>query len=489
MKTILISVLAVLPAIAQAPGAGGVAPNDKSVPLSKVERKNRAPVSNEVLQVKLPKPAETKLEDGLTIMLIENHKLPTVTVRLSISGAGALYEPPDKIGLASLTAQMLKEGTATRTSKQIAEEMDRLGANISVIAPFGADDVTLMASGLSDNLPQWLALASDILLHPSFPESELAKLKQRTKVQLLQFRALPQFLVAERFSKAVYGEHPAANIVPSPEALDAITVDMLRKWHRERYVPQNSIVGVTGDVRATDVPVLLSSLPEWVQTSFKAPAVPPTQAVSGKHVLLVDRPNSVQTAIRMGNIAIRRNDADYPVIAVMNQILGAGPAGRLFMNLREEKGLTYGAYSMFSASKYAGPWMAFGEFRTDVTGAAMTEFLNEINRLRDQKVPESELNEKKRAIVAAFALSLEQPAQLLDFAMTRKIYDLPADYWDTYPAKITAVTAEDVQRAARKYLDPGNLQVVAVGDASKIKSALEAYGPITIYEPSGKPKS
>jgi predicted Zn-dependent peptidase len=159
----------------------------------------------------------------------------------------------------------------------------------------------------------------------------------------------------------------------------------------------------------------------------------------------------------------------------------------LFLNLREEKGYTYGVYSDFSALRYPGPWRAGGSMRTEVTEAALTEFFNEFQRIREQKVATEEIEASKRAIVASFALSLEQPARVLGFAVTSKQYGFPADYWDTYPAKIMAVTADDIQRVARKYLNPETLQLVAVGDASKIKPVLERYGTVAVFDANGAP--
>ena len=461
------------------------AENDKATPLSKVERKRKAPVSSDVLRPKLPKAAEIKLENGLTVLVMEDHKLPTVTERLTILGAGGLNDPADMPGLASFTATMLKEGTTSRNSKQIAEDIDRLGASIFAGTSYNSDAVTFSASGLSDNISEWLALAADILLHPTFPESELVKLKQRQKVMLQQQRSSPMFLSMERFNKAIYGNHPASRTSPTLASIDAMTPELLAKWHSERYVPQNAILGVAGDVKPADLVRILNNLPSWEATDFKAPAVPPTKAVSGKRIYLVDRPGSVQTDVYLGNIAVDRTDPDYVPLVVMNRIVGGGPTARLFMNLREEKGYTYGAYSHLTAGKYAGPWFAFGNMRTDATEGAMTEFLNEIRRIRNEKVPESELEEDKRSLVAGFALSFESPSELLDFALTQKIYNLPADYWDTYPSKISTVTAEQVQRVARKYVDPDNIEIVAVGDAAKIKPVLEKFGPVEVYDTQG----
>jgi len=315
----------------------------------------------------------------------------------------------------------------------------------------------------------------------------LNRLKQRVKTQLRQQRANPNFLSREAFNKTVYGSHPAATVSATNESIDAITADMLAKWHQERYAPQNAILGITGDVKASDiVPKIEKWLAAWKRTDVKELLPPNPKPAASKRVVLVDRPNSVQTTVTLGNIAIDRRDPDYVALTVMNHILGGGPAARLFLNLREEKGYTYGVYSSFAAGKYPGAWRAGGDVRTEVTAGAMTEFYREFQRIRDEKVPAEELEEAKRALVASFALSLERPAELLGYAIVRKIYGFPVDYWDTYPAKIMAVTAEDVQSVARKYINPDNLQVVAVGDVSKIKPIMENYGPVEVYDAQGK---
>ncbi len=464
-------------------------PGSKATPLSKVERKYKAPVSSDILRVNLPKPAEITLPNGLTVLVLEDHRLPLVTARLSILGAGALNDPADLPGLANVTAAMLREGTAARSSKQIAEEMEKLGATISAQAPWGSETATFTASGLSDNSAQWIALASDVLLHPSFPESELNKLKERMKVQLQQQRSNPGFLMQERFNRAVYGNHPAAITSPTEQALDKITPSMLAEWHKSRYVPENAILGIAGDIKPAEVMQMFHALPAWKAGTGKAALPTATKPASGRRIFLVDRPGAVQADVEIGNIAINRTDADYVPMVVMDRIVGGGASARLFMNLREIHGYTYGAYSALIARRYAGPWIAQGSMRTDATGGAMTEFMNEINRIRDSAVPESELEENKHSIVAGFALSLERPDQLLDYAITVKTYGLPADYWDTYPAKIMTVTAEQVQRVARKYIVPDDLQIVAVGDAAKLKPVLDKYGAVQVFDAGGKPKA
>jgi zinc protease len=467
--------------------SSAVAQEDHAADKSKVERKNRAPVSKEVLKVTLPRATEATLSNGLTVLVMENHTLPLISLQYNISGAGALFEASSTPGLASITAQMLREGTRARNSLQIAEQTAQLGADITASAGFGSSATIINASGLSDNFDQWLALTNDILLNPTFPADELNRLKQRLKAQLKQQRANPNFLSSERFSRAVYGSHPAATVAATNESIDAMTSESLAKWHQERFTPQNTILGITGDVKASEVVAKLEkALAAWKKTDMKEVLPPNPTAARVKKVFLVDRPGSVQTTVVLGNIAIDRRDQDYIALNVANHIIGGGPAARLFLNLREEKGYTYGVYSSFTALKYPGPWRAGGDVRTEVTAEAMTEFYKEFQRIRDEKVPASELDEAKRAIVAGFALSLESPEELLGYAIVRKIYGFPVDYWDTYPAQVMAVTADDIQRVARKYINPENLQVVAVGDVSKIRPVLEKYGPVEVYDAEGK---
>jgi zinc protease len=345
----------------------------------------------------------------------------------------------------------------------------------------------ISASGLSDNFEKWFAITNDLLLNPSFPAEELNRLKSRLKPQIAQQRTSSSFLSNEMFSRTVYGNHPASIVSPTIASIDALTPEILAKWHREHYAPQNAILGFIGDVRAAELkPKLEKWLAEWKKTDLKEVLPPNPRPVSSSHVILVHRPNSVQTRIMLGNISIDRRDPDFVPLTVTNQVIGGGAAARLFLNLREQKGYTYGVYSSFSALKYPGPWRAYGDVRTEVTGPAMDEFFREIQRIRDEIVPESELGDAKRSLVASFALSLEDPEQLLGYAIIQKIYGFPADYWDAYPAKIMAVTPADVQQVARKYINPANIQIVAVGDVSKIKAPMEKYGQVEIYDAEGK---
>jgi len=462
-------------------------PEQPSTPRNQVDLKNKAPVSKDILKVKLPRATEATLSNGLTVLIIEDHRLPLVSIQYSIGASGPIFEPANMVGLARITAQMMTEGTKTRSSLKISEDVERLGAALSVSSSYGSTVSLLSASGLSDNFDKWFELANDVLLNPTFPANELDRRKQQLSVALRQQRTSAEFLMGERFNRAIYGDHPAGNVTTNQGTVDALTPAILSKWHDDQYAPQNTLLGIAGDVKPAElVPKLERLLAAWKKSDLKEALPPNPKSSTARKVYLVDRPDSVQTSIVMGNIAIDRRDPDYFVMVALNQVLGGGGAGRLFKNLREEKGYTYGAYSSFSARKFPGPWNASAEVRTEVTDGALAEFIKELQRMRDQPVTEQELDDAKRAIVASFALSLENPDDLLNYALTRKIYDLPEDYWDSYPAKLLAVTATDIQRVARKYIDPQTMQIIAVGDGSKIRTVLEKYGPVERYDVQGK---
>ncbi|MGH9481828.1 MAG: M16 family metallopeptidase, partial [Terriglobales bacterium] len=245
------------------------------------------PVSNAPLQVKLPRPVVATLPNGLTVLMLENHRLPTITLYLEIRGAGGFDEPAGQPGLANFTAQMMSLGTATRTSTQIADQAASLGAFINVGAGYGLRTAVLSASGLSNNFPQWFALATDILLHPSFPAEEWTKLRQQAEVGLRQQRTNPGFLAKERFDLAVYGSFPAAVDTTTVEALGAMTPAAFAAWHAQRYVPQNAVLAIAGDIEPQALLAWLrTALGGWQRSdsAVGAPGMP--TAPSGRRVFL-----------------------------------------------------------------------------------------------------------------------------------------------------------------------------------------------------------
>ena len=465
------------------------APPQGGQSITGAEIKGRAPVNKEVLKVKLPKAQEATLSNGLRVVLLENHRVPTFTMQMVVI-SGGLSDPADYHGLASFTASLLREGTATRKSKDIAEQMDTLGATLTAGAGLSSFTTNISTSGLVENLDPSLDIFADVIRNPSFPQEEVDKYKTR-QLQQLQFqRSIPQFLAQERFQRAIYGDHPAGLIAPPTESLKRISSADLAKFHSTYFRPNNAMLAIVGDVTLKELlPKLEKAFGSWQRADLPTMNIPAAPAQGAMRIQLIDRPGSVQTVLQLGNLGIERTNEDYFALLVMNQVLGAGPAARLFLNLREKNGYTYGAYSNFGGSKFRGTVVSSSEVRTDVTEGAMKEFMYELKRIRDEKVSAVELENAKRAIVGGFALSLEQPQALLQNIVTQKLYDLPATYWDTYPQRVEAITAEDVQRIAQKYVDLNHLQIVAVGDASKTRAVLAKFGTVEEYDAEGKPRA
>jgi predicted Zn-dependent peptidase len=467
--------------------AQGVAPTQQQTTKGTVV-KGKAPVNKEVLKVKLPRAEEATLKNGLRVILLPSHKVPTFNMQLVVL-SGGLSDKPDYRGLATFTASLLREGTSKRSSKDIAEQVDALGATLTALSGLSSLTSTVTTSGLVENLDQTLDLFADVIRNPTFPQSEVDKYKTRTLAQLQFQRSIPRFLAAEQFQRAIYGtNHPASLIAPPAESLKKLTSKDLAEFHSTYYRPNNAILAIVGDVTMKEImPKLEKVFGDWEKGTVPATSIPPAPAQTDSRIYLIDRPGSVQTVLQLGTLGIERTSPDYFAVLMADRVLGGGPSGRLFLNLREDKGYTYGAYSNFGGSKFKGTWISSSEVRTDVTEGAMKEFMYELNRLRNDLVPAEELDNAKRAIIGSFALSLEQPQALLQNIITQKLYNLPADYWDTYPQKVSAITAADVQRAAKTYIDLNHLQIVAVGDAAKARDVLTKYGKVELYDAEGKP--
>jgi zinc protease len=469
-------------------GQGGAAPAQQPQTTKGAVIKGKAPVSKEVLKVKLPRAEEAKLANGLQVVLLRSTKVPTFNMQMVVL-SGGLSDPADYRGLASFTASLLREGTKTRSSKEISEQVDALGATLGANSGFSSMTTNVSAGGLVENFDQTLDLFADVIRNPTFPQAELDRYKNRTLSQLQLQRSIPQFLAQEQFSRAIYGtSHPASIVAPPAESLKKLSTKDLAEFHAKYYRPNNAILAIVGDVTMKEImPKLEKAFGTWEKGDVPVTTIPAAPAQGESKIYLIDRPGSVQTVLQLGTLGIERTSPDYFAVLLADRVLGGGPSGRLFMNLREDKGYTYGAYSGFGGSKFRGTWISSSEVRTDVTEGAMKEFMYELNRLRNEKVPAEELENAKRAIVGSFALSLEQPQSLLQNIITQKLYNLPADYWDAYPQKVDAITAEDVQRVAQKYLDLGHLQVVAVGDAAKAREVLSKYGKVEEFDAEGKP--
>jgi predicted Zn-dependent peptidase len=456
-------------------------------PTSGMVLKKKAPVSSEILRVKLPRPREATLSNGLRLMVLEDRSLPQISFQLIIPGAGGYYDPADKIGLAQYTAAMMREGTKTRDTLQISRDLETMAANVSVGSGISSQTATLSGGALTENFDEVFAIATDILMNPVFPADEWDRARTRAKSGLMQQRTNPGFLASEHYSRILYGDHPAGRVTTTAQALDAISRDAMVEWHQTRYVPDHALIAFAGDISLAEAQKKVeASLGAWKKAGVPKPEVKEPPSPGEPKVTLIARPNSVQTLLRVGTPSMSRLHDDYEELTVANRVLG-GTMGRLFRHLREQKGYTYGIGSSFSAPLYRGDWSASTSVRTAVTEAALTDLLAEIAEMRDKPVPADEFEDAKRAIQASFALSLENPSAVLSYYVQSWTYGLPANYWDTYPSRIAAVTPAQAQAAAKKYWDPARLHIVAVGDAPAIAGIMGKLGTLEMFDADGKP--
>jgi zinc protease len=435
----------------------------------------------------IPKPEKTALENGLKVVLFEDKRLPLVSFRL-IFLAGDASEPKDSVGLNSALASMLNEGTESYSSRQLAEEIERLGAHLA--ASSGSDNTVISASSLSLYTSDMLRLMEELVLKPSFPEGELALYKQNTIEGLKFQRSQASFLAEEQIARIIYGEHPYGTVSPKAEDIERITREKLIDYHARTFIPNNAVLIVVGDIDSAELLREVGErFGEWQGGEVAAPEFPAVPARSERTLTIVDRQGSAQANIVLANPAIKRRHEDYFPVLVMNQVLGAGASSRIFMNLREEKGYTYGAYSKFDMRRLAGEFEATAEVRTSVTGDSLKEFFYELNRIRDEKVSQQELDDAKNFLTGVFPIRAETQEGLTNLIVQQQVYELPEDYLQTYREKIAEITIDDVASAARKYVQPETLAMVVVGDAADILPQVRDYvQKIEIFDTEGNPR-
>ncbi|HLL77643.1 MAG TPA: pitrilysin family protein [Pyrinomonadaceae bacterium] len=436
----------------------------------------------------LPAAEEVALSNGLRVLLVESRRLPLVSFRLAFP-TGDAHDPADRPGLTDLLTGMLNEGTETRTSRQIADEVARIGATLTAGA--SADFTTVAATALSGFTDQILELMADIALRPSFPEDELELTKQNTLQNLIAQRGQPSFLANERVSKVIFGEHPYSVVAPTPESIEAATREELIDFHRAAFIPNNAVLVAGGDFTRDEMLRRLEELfGAWRTGEPVRRESPAPPELMGRTLHLVDRPGSAQSNIVIANRGIVRTDPDYFPALVMHTILGGNASSRLFMNLREEKGYTYGAYTNLDARREAGSFRATAEVRTPVTGDSLREFFGEFERIRGELVAEKELADAKSYLSGVFPIRLETLDGFIDQLVQIRMHALPDDYLHTYRERVQSVTREEVRGVAQKLVTPGQAAVVIVGDASAVRAQAESFAEsVELYDSSGRRKN
>jgi len=421
----------------------------------------------------LPAPEETALANGLRVVFVGQGRLPLVNFRLAFPTGGA-FDPPELPGLTDMLTNMLVEGTETRSSRQIAEQAARYGATLNAGA--SSDYTVVSASSLSVYADHALELLADVALRPSFPEGELALAKANTQQNLIAQRAQSSFLATEALARVLFGEHPYSVVAPTPESIEATTRERLREFHLRRFIPNNAVLFAVGDVRREETLRRIEELfGGWRSGDVPEADFPAPPERDGRTAYVVARPGSAQTNVVVANLGITRTHPDYFPLLVMHTVLGATASSRLFMNLREEKGYTYGAYTSLDARRHAGSFRASTEVRTPVTGASLKEIFYELDRVRSEDVSEKELADAKAYLTGTFPIRLETQDGLVEQLVQITMHGLPSDYLQTYRDRVQAVTGEEVRRVANLYVTPGRAAIVLVGDADELREQVAPY--------------
>jgi len=448
--------------------------------------RSKAPALGPLPALKLPPVEKRTLSNGLQVWIMGVHKVPTVHLELTIR-AGVAADPASKFGLASLAADMLDEGAGARSALEISDAIDLLGAELSATGAIDASSVDLHVpvARLADALP----IMADVVARPTFPETELRRLREERLASLLETEDDPEQLITVAFPRLVFGatHRYGTSSIGTATSLKGITAADLKAFHAAHYRPSNAVLVVAGDVTAdTIVPQLEKALGGW-QGVPGSPATPAGDAAqqTARRVFLIDKPGAAQSQIRIGWVGVPRSTPDYFALRVLNTILGEAFTSRLNTNLREVHGYAYGAGSRFDMRLNAGPFYAAAGVQTDKTPEALLEFFNELTRIHEL-IPAAELDKAKNYLALQMPRSFETTRATANALAQAYLYALPADYYTTYADRIRAVTADDAKRVADKYIQSDKFAVVIVGDRKVIEPGVKALnlGPITVIEPS-----
>jgi predicted Zn-dependent peptidase len=466
MKTaavLFLSVVAAITVTAQAP--------DRSKP----------PALGPAPSLKLPAIQKQKLSNGLAVWIVEQHEVPLAQINMIVR-SGSAADPIGKYGVGSLAAAMLDEGAGTRSSLELADALEFLGASLTTSSSFdySAIRMSVPVSKLGDALP----LMSDVALRPTFPTSDLDRLKKERLTTLLQARDNPAALIQLAFPRVVFGptHRYGTSANGLPPAIEAFTVADLQAFYRAHYRPDNSTLLIVGDITpASAMPMLEKAFGAW-KTDRMAPLVqevPMAPQLKSRQIYIIDKPEAAQSQIRIGWVGVPRSTPDYAALEVLNTIFGGSFTSRLNQNLREKNGYSYGASSAFDTRLSSGPFFAAAGVQTDKTGPAVGEFFNELNAI-GSLVPDEELKKAKNYVALGFPGEFETTGDMARKLEELVVYNLPEDTFTKFVTAVTSVTAADLQRLAARYIQPDKMAVVVVGDRKAIEGPIRQLnlGPV-----------
>ena len=445
---------------------------------------NAVPPLSAERQVTWPKRTKARLANGLEVVLAESHTIPKFHGELFFrsGNAAASQRAP---GLAEMTATVVRTGTAKRASRQIEEDLRRLGADLSSHA--GADNSAIAFAGLSELAAPLLQLVNELAREAAFPEAEFERERRQKLEEVKLDRTQPGFLAGERLGKVLFGAHPYAQVAPTEEQVAAYKRDHLLSVYRDFYTPENALLLMVGDF---DSAAMLKTIEKvFGAWSGQKPIVPPSPEPAkprGRRVHLVHVPGAVQAQVLAGCHAITRKHPDWIKLGLTNSLYGGAFNSRLVMNIREDKGYTYSPRSSVNPLRQYGYFSISAAVRNDVVAASLTEIFYELDKLRALPVPDPELADARNYVSGVFSLGLATQDGLLSQLATVALNDLPDDYLENYREKVRALTPGDLLATARKYFDSANMQIAIVGDRTKIEPQAALFGDLDVYDAHGK---
>jgi zinc protease len=494
-------VLTVVPATGDAKPAepAAVAPKQTAADSSEKAAQAAAKPSKEVLpkpasdpKMTLPAIQRRRLSNGLEVLIVEHHELPVVGIGMVVKN-GAAAEPPQLAGIATLTADLVDEGTAKRSALQLSDDLANIGARLRTHADWDSSGLSMLT--LKRHLDKALDLFADVATNASFPEKEVKRLQQQRLTALKQRRDNANDIASDVYARLLYGaDHPYGHpILGNDATINAIDAAAIRRFYQTYYRPGGSTLLIVGDTTPEAImPKLEKAFGSWKTGEIPAVTVSTPSPRENTTIYLVNKPGAAQSVISVGQIGVARSTADYFPLVVMNTMLGGQFTSRLNMNLRENKGYTYGARSSFDYRRSAGPFAATAGVQTAVTKESVQEFLRELRGIRgDMPVSDAELDFAKQSIIRGFPRTFETPEQIGGRLTDLVLHGLPDNYFNQYIQRIAAVTKDDVRRVAQKYLDPGKMAILVVGDEKVIgpglRSLEELGTTVTVLDAEGKP--
>lgn len=426
----------------------------------------------------LPRRMHFVTTGGLRVILVEDRRVPFVTLRLVVR-AGTAHDPATLAGVAGLTAHCLTQGTQKRTSFRFARAVEEFGATLEAYA--NRDHSTVSATVLAENLESLLKLMAEAVITPAFAHNEVELAKENTIQTLRYQRTQPQFLARERYAQVVYGEHPYSRVAPTEESVSAVTSDTLHEFHARCYTPDNSLLVVVGAVDAEQLQKAVEkAFVNWKPSSVAHEPHGPLPLRTKRTVHVVDRLGSVQVNLLIGHLVPRPKEPDYLPLEVVNTALGGRAGSRLFMNVREQKGFAYDVGSHLSGHREASSFTMSAQVRPEVVGQAVQEMLNELDALRTSGMSESELSSAKNYLNGVFSIQLCTQGGIASEIVAIEVLELPQDYLETYRERVQAVTLNTAREVVHRHLFTDRLAIVAVGEAKQLQPELECFGEVDV---------